>query len=590
MLQYDIAGLPGAVGTAYLARATVTRLDDARRWLKAMSTPEAKLDALLWDAYRTPVTQQAIYDAYAKTLMTEQGIDEATAQVLAAQYVTPPDTVFPHGTGGTVDITLMVNGQVADMGTGFDEFDERSHKDFFREHPPGTDADRAAHLNRELLRTAMERAGFVGLDQEWWHYEYGTRLWAQHTGQPQIFEAIHPGTPVVNPTGPAYRTHVAHDLQPTRYAGVAQRFSNSADRAAALSGATGDHYYARTSHPTLTGLSTRLRTDMVHGEHCSLVASGISAARTALTALVRRDATVVCDRRVYYEVGSEIGCLARERNWRVHYADLTDLSATANLLEALRLQGQPAEVVYCDSPMNWWLDAIDLVAIRALVAPDSAVVVVDVSVQPMREELLGVADVAVCSLSKYPSAGVALGGALFTNDAALHAKIEQVISRTGVRMSSASAAAIWEQAMSLDDRLAALQAKVEMVKADVEHHPAVADVRHADPKLCGGRMGGMVVLDMRTPQLAAALERVVSHNVDGAVRNLHLAYTFGGFLTTFEHFASNPRGGEANVELPVVPDTFVRIGIGCERGAAISADLRLALSCVATLTTVPAAA
>lgn len=583
MLQYDITELPGAVSTAYLDPLTVARLDEARAWLRAMSTDDAALDLLLWDAYRTPATQQAIYDDYADRVAAERGVDAQTARALAAEYVTRPETVFPHGTGGAVDLTLLINGRVADMGTEFDEFNERSHKDHFREHPPLTDADRVAHHNRELLRTAMERAGFVGLDQEWWHYEYGTRFWALRTGQPQLLHAVHQSPPPTPPAGPAYHEHVGFDVQPVRYTGVAQRFASTDDRSAALRGTTSDHFYARTSHPTLTGLSHRLRTDMIHSQYCSLVASGFNAARTTLTALVPRAGVLLCDRRVYYEVGHEIHRLAEERRWDVQYTDLTNLAATAAVLDTLRQQGRHPDVVYCDSPMNWWLEAIDLPAVRDLVAPDTATIVVDVSVQPMREQLLRDADVAICSLSKYPSIGIAIGGAVFTNDAELHAKIEQVISRTGVRMSSETAATIWEHAMSLDDRLSALQTKVLTVAAEVEHHPAVAAVRYADPGPCGGRTGGMLILDMRTPALAAALERTVSHNANGAVQNLHLAYTFGGFVTTIEHFASNPRIGGVNDQLGVVPNTFVRIGMGCERAAAISSDLTLALNCVSTL-------
>lgn len=583
MLHYDIAGLPGAVDVAYLDSEVAEQLTQVQRNLEELSAPGRRYGLLIWDAFRTQVTQQAIFDAYAAVLAETRGIDDDAARLLAAEYVTPPQTVFPHGTGGAVDLTLLVNGEVADMGTNFDSFTPRSHKDFFRDNPPETDADRDAHLNRETLRAAMEDAGFVGLDHEWWHYEYGTAFWAARTGRTQILHATHPCAPHTDRVGPAYRAHVAGDVQPIRYSGVAQRFRSSTDRAAALRGETGDHYYARTGHPTLTGLARRLSGDMVVSEYCSLVASGMNAARTALIARMPRGGTLVCDQRVYYEVGAEIGRLAEENQWVVRYGDLTDIGATATLVEGLRRQGRPADVLYCDSPMNWWLDAIDLPAIKGLVAADGTTVIVDISVQPMREYLLADADVAVCSLSKYPSTGVTLGGAVFTNDAAIHAQIEASIARGGNRMSSETAATIWEHAMFLDDRLGAVQTKLLGIEAAVRDHPAVRGVRRADPELCGGRCGGMLVLEMQSPALGAALEAMVSHNVNTTITNLHLAYTFGGFLTTIEHFASNPRPAAANLGLRAVPDSFVRLGIGCERQQAITADLLMALNCVGTL-------
>ncbi|WKX73705.1 M15 family metallopeptidase [Streptomyces sp. XD-27] len=52
-----------------------------------------------------------------------------------------------------------------DMGTGFDCFDTLSHT----LDPRIQGAQRA---NRLLLKGALERAGFVNLAEEWWHYTY----------------------------------------------------------------------------------------------------------------------------------------------------------------------------------------------------------------------------------------------------------------------------------------------------------------------------------------------------------------------------------------------------------------------------------
>ncbi len=53
--------------------------------------------------------------------------------------------------------------QAADMGTGFDCFDLRSHTD--------SSSVRAAQRKRRwLLRSAMEAAGFKNYEKEWWHY------------------------------------------------------------------------------------------------------------------------------------------------------------------------------------------------------------------------------------------------------------------------------------------------------------------------------------------------------------------------------------------------------------------------------------
>lgn len=50
-----------------------------------------------------------------------------------------------------------------DMGTGFDCFSVLAHTD-----NPAVSA--AAQANRRLLKSVMERHGFVNLAEEWWHY------------------------------------------------------------------------------------------------------------------------------------------------------------------------------------------------------------------------------------------------------------------------------------------------------------------------------------------------------------------------------------------------------------------------------------
>jgi len=94
-----------------------------------------------------------------------------------------------HSRGGTVDLTIVAlpakpqeiyiphhnlracyrpykdrfrdNG--IDMGAGFDCFDERSHTLNKAIGP-------TPRLHRVLLKTLMEKHGFVNYDKEWWHY------------------------------------------------------------------------------------------------------------------------------------------------------------------------------------------------------------------------------------------------------------------------------------------------------------------------------------------------------------------------------------------------------------------------------------
>ncbi len=91
--------------------------------------------------------------------------------------LTPP----PHLTGGTVDLTLTLDGIPLSLGTSFDDFSLAARADSLEMSPsPARDL-------RRLLYHAMRAEGFVVLDCEWWHYEYGTRRWAALTGNEPLY-------------------------------------------------------------------------------------------------------------------------------------------------------------------------------------------------------------------------------------------------------------------------------------------------------------------------------------------------------------------------------------------------------------------
>ena len=69
-----------------------------------------------------------------------------------------------HTRGSTVDLTLIKkDGSFVDMGGTFDLFSEISHPDYKR-------LTREQKKNRKILYDAMIKAGFGGIDSEWWHF------------------------------------------------------------------------------------------------------------------------------------------------------------------------------------------------------------------------------------------------------------------------------------------------------------------------------------------------------------------------------------------------------------------------------------
>jgi D-alanyl-D-alanine dipeptidase len=103
----------------------------------------------IWDGYR-PLEVQRIF----WKLMPDE------------RYVANPEKGSRHNRGCAVDITLVdKDGKELDMGTLFDDFSERAHRDY-KELEPNVVA------NRKLLEYVMKEHGFEGLPTEWWHFDY----------------------------------------------------------------------------------------------------------------------------------------------------------------------------------------------------------------------------------------------------------------------------------------------------------------------------------------------------------------------------------------------------------------------------------
>jgi zinc D-Ala-D-Ala dipeptidase len=107
-----------------------------------------------------------IFDAYRPVRAT-------LAMVDWTQRVNRPDLLTNgyiasrsrHNLGVAVDLTLIdrASGRELEMGTPFDMFSAAAHT---------ANATGLAAQNRQKLKAAMEKRGFLNYDQEWWHYTF----------------------------------------------------------------------------------------------------------------------------------------------------------------------------------------------------------------------------------------------------------------------------------------------------------------------------------------------------------------------------------------------------------------------------------
>jgi D-alanyl-D-alanine dipeptidase len=132
------------------------RRDVAERLARVQAAlARQQLGLKLWDCYRPLSVQRRFF-----------------ALVPDERYVANPAKGSRHNRGAAVDLTLVDGaGRELDMGTPFDDFSARAHRD-------ARDLPEAARAHRATLEAAMGAEGFVGLPTEWWHFD--ARDWRRY--------------------------------------------------------------------------------------------------------------------------------------------------------------------------------------------------------------------------------------------------------------------------------------------------------------------------------------------------------------------------------------------------------------------------
>lgn len=129
--------------TAYLRYGTVVKLAAVQRDLQ-----ELGLSLKIWDAFRPVSAQYRLWEVCPDR-----------------RYVADPNTGFSsHSRGNTVDVTLVDSqGREVTMPTAFDDFTKKADRDY-------SDCSQEAADNALILEVLMEKHGFTGYKNEWWHF------------------------------------------------------------------------------------------------------------------------------------------------------------------------------------------------------------------------------------------------------------------------------------------------------------------------------------------------------------------------------------------------------------------------------------
>ena len=142
---------------AYLRYGTVAKLGAVQEDLE-----EFGLSLKIWDAFRPVSAQYTLWEVCPDR-----------------RYVADPRKGFSdHSRGNTVDVTLVdPEGREVAMPTGFDDFTALADRDY-------ADCPQEAANNAMILQLLMEKHGFTGYKNEWWHFTDNDEYPVEQTFEP----------------------------------------------------------------------------------------------------------------------------------------------------------------------------------------------------------------------------------------------------------------------------------------------------------------------------------------------------------------------------------------------------------------------
>jgi len=167
---------PSTGNKFFLRKGVCEKLETAR---SILSGKRVGFQLVLTYAYRSMTVQKNNFLKMQKELGLE-GRNDPEAMEQIHHFIAVPD-VAGHPTGGAVDVLITdATGTPLDFGTPMHGLEKNSYafSPFISDE---------ATINRKLLRSVMQQAGFAPYDGEWWHFSYGDREWAAYYNEPLAF-------------------------------------------------------------------------------------------------------------------------------------------------------------------------------------------------------------------------------------------------------------------------------------------------------------------------------------------------------------------------------------------------------------------
>lgn len=191
--QYFIQNIKGALAECFIRESVYDKLLEAVEYLPT------GYKFLVYDAWRPKSVQFELFNRLKQEIKNNnQDLDEMELDELVQEYVALPsddeESPSPHLTGGAIDLTIIdQDGKQLDMGTGFDETNQKTHTTYYEKMLNKRELNNQEELilkNRRMLYNIMTEVGFVNYPHEWWHFDYGDQVWAYVLGKANAIYSI----------------------------------------------------------------------------------------------------------------------------------------------------------------------------------------------------------------------------------------------------------------------------------------------------------------------------------------------------------------------------------------------------------------
>ncbi|MBV1875357.1 MAG: O-succinylhomoserine sulfhydrylase [Cycloclasticus sp.] len=355
-------------------------------------------------------------------------------------------------------------------------------------------------------------------------------------------------------------------------------FESAQDAFERFSGKSEGNIYSRFTNPTVRAFEQRLAV-MEGAERAMATSSGMAAINVVCLGLLSAGDHVICSRSVFGNTALMFKNIMQKFAVETTFVDLDDINAWTAAIKP------NTKFLFLETPSNPLGNVADIKKLAELAHANDALVIVDnVYCTPALQKPLSLgADLVVHSATKYiDGQGRCIGGAVVGNDALIEEKIYPILRTAGHTMSPFNAWVFHKGLETLSLRMEKHCSNALIVAQWLEQQPMVEKVyytglpshpQHELAKQQQTGFGGIVSFEVKGGKENA-------WKVIDATQMISITANLGDVKSMITHPSTTTHGRLTEEERSKagITDSLLRLGVGLENAADITADLDRGLS------------